>query len=270
MLKEEGKIKVAVLGKDRIRAQNYEDKVEIFNKADALFQFFLPPEFSGLTVDKYWGAVHRLLVVSCLLWTERCTHLTSLVIRHNEFLLILMQALSDQERDQGNVIYRQSRYSRELDLYEILSWLRSTTWTTQAFREIYSEADKSERNGTEIPEELQKAWLHLLMAMVFSSKDQHLSFFQDQSALCSRLLHGGMRTVVEKTGQKSLLEYAVFKPWELTYLINFVLLSDIAGDIRDISETYVKYLDLLVCFCKTNLMKFMLTSSRYLASRTIL
>jgi hypothetical protein len=189
---------------------------------------------------------------------------------HNDILLTSTQALSNQERDQGNDTYRPSRYSRELDADEILNWLTYTTRATQAFREIYSEADKSERAGIEIPEELQKAWLHLLMAMVFSSKDQHLSFFQDQSTLCSLLLNGGMRKVVEKVGQKSLLEYAVFKPWELTSLINFVLLSDITGEIRDVSETYVKYLDLLVSFCNTTLMKFMLTSSRYLALRTAL
>lgn len=65
LLKNEGKTIAAATQKDPKRAKNYEDKVEIFNKAEALFQFFLPPQFEGRTVNKYWGAVYRLLVVSC-------------------------------------------------------------------------------------------------------------------------------------------------------------------------------------------------------------
>ena len=67
MLKEEGKTIAVLIQKDLTRAKGYEDKVEIFNRAEALFQFFLPSEFEGRTVEKYWGAVHRLLVVSCTL-----------------------------------------------------------------------------------------------------------------------------------------------------------------------------------------------------------
>ena len=84
------------------------------------------------------------------------------------------------------------------------------------------------------------------MAMVFSSKEEHLAFFQDQTTICSQLLNEGMREVVEGIGQKSLLEYAVFKPWEVASLINFVLFSDVTGQSRDTSEIYVEYLNLLV------------------------
>lgn len=84
------------------------------------------------------------------------------------------------------------------------------------------------------------------MALVCSSKEQHLWFFQDQTIICSQLLNEGMRKVVENLGQKSLLEYAVFKPWEVASLVNFVLLSDITGQLRDTSDTYVEYLNHLV------------------------
>ena len=65
LLKKEEAIIATATRKDPKRAQSYEDKVEIFNKAEVLFQFFLPSRFEGRMVKKYWGAVYRLLNVSC-------------------------------------------------------------------------------------------------------------------------------------------------------------------------------------------------------------
>jgi hypothetical protein len=65
LLKSEGKEIAALTEKDPRRTKAYEDKVEIFNKAETLFQFFLPSRFEGRTIEKYWGAVYSLLVVSC-------------------------------------------------------------------------------------------------------------------------------------------------------------------------------------------------------------
>ena len=73
-----------------------------------------------------------------------------------------------------------------------------------------------------------------------------MGHFFDQSTICSQLLNQGMRSVVESLGQKSLLGYAVFKPWELASLINFVLLSDITAQSRNITDTYLTYLNYLV------------------------
>ena len=64
MLMNEGRTITALTRKDRSRAKIYEDKVEVFNKAEALFRLFLPSNFEGRIVEKYWGAVNRLLVVS--------------------------------------------------------------------------------------------------------------------------------------------------------------------------------------------------------------
>jgi hypothetical protein len=44
-------------------------KVEVVNKAETVFRFFLPSDFKGRTVGKFWGALHRLLVVS--IWRSR-------------------------------------------------------------------------------------------------------------------------------------------------------------------------------------------------------
>lgn len=49
--------------KDEKKLKSYENKVEIVNKTEGLFQFFLPRNFDGPTVGKFWGAVYQLLTV---------------------------------------------------------------------------------------------------------------------------------------------------------------------------------------------------------------
>lgn len=43
--------------------QDYAERVDIFNAADSLFRFFLPPLFDGPTTDIFWGAVMNLIWV---------------------------------------------------------------------------------------------------------------------------------------------------------------------------------------------------------------
>ncbi|RYP33654.1 hypothetical protein DL767_004649 [Monosporascus sp. MG133] len=42
--------------------RRFEEKIDIFNAADSIFQFFLPGDFEGRTVGKYWGAIESLIV----------------------------------------------------------------------------------------------------------------------------------------------------------------------------------------------------------------
>jgi hypothetical protein len=84
------------------------------------------------------------------------------------------------------------------------------------------------------------------MSLVFSSKETHLTVFEEQSFICGELLNKGMAKVARNLTQKSLLEYLVFKPWELVSLINFALLGDITSPHPDITDTYVEYLRSLV------------------------
>lgn len=61
---KEGKDITGSKTKDEKKRKDYENKVEIVNKTESLFQFFLPCKFEGPTVGKFWGAVYQLLVVS--------------------------------------------------------------------------------------------------------------------------------------------------------------------------------------------------------------
>lgn len=39
----------------------YEERMDVFNMADMLFQLFFPLTFHGPTTGKYWGALNRLM-----------------------------------------------------------------------------------------------------------------------------------------------------------------------------------------------------------------
>ncbi len=114
------------------------------------------------------------------------------------------------------------------------------------FRGFLSTTDSSERSGIEIPEEFPKAWLHLLMTFVICANEKLTTLFEEQNRICNQLMDDGMRKVVVSLKQKSLLEYAIFRPGEMASLVNFVLLGDITPQSLDTSDTYFEYLSSLV------------------------
>lgn len=50
-------------GSDIVR-RTYEERVDIFNAVDIVYTFFLPLNFNGSMVGKFWGAVRTLIEVS--------------------------------------------------------------------------------------------------------------------------------------------------------------------------------------------------------------
>jgi hypothetical protein len=49
--------------KDRRRKQRLGDRIDIYNASELICRFFMPLDFGGPTVGKFWGAVHRLVQV---------------------------------------------------------------------------------------------------------------------------------------------------------------------------------------------------------------
>lgn len=47
---------------DTVR-RSYEDRIDVFNTADNLFQLFFPKDFGGPTTDKFWGSVKSAVTV---------------------------------------------------------------------------------------------------------------------------------------------------------------------------------------------------------------
>jgi len=49
-------------GSDTIR-RAYQEKVDIFNAADITYSFFIPLDFDGPMIDRFWGAIRTLIEV---------------------------------------------------------------------------------------------------------------------------------------------------------------------------------------------------------------
>lgn len=75
LLQKDEKEVTALGDKDPSRRKIFEGKVELLNKAEALFQFFLPSRLeSPPTAEKFWGALHRLLDVSVSSQCSMCAY----------------------------------------------------------------------------------------------------------------------------------------------------------------------------------------------------
>lgn len=134
--------------------------------------------------------------------------------------------------------------SRDASLDSVHAWVGMIARQIQPFVDLLSTAKPSDLSNLELPAELPKAWLHLIMSLVVCTDD--LASFEWQITTCSDLLDKGMRQVVRNVDRKSLLEGLVVAPTELALLISIQLLQDVTKVLPDISESYWEYLKGLV------------------------
>lgn len=150
---------------------------------------------------------------------------------------------SDSDHDREIIISRAPKRSGT-DASEVIRWLNLATRRILPFVELLSQAPAFNRSSIELPEELPKAWLHLIMSLAYFVQDTTL--FANQMNMCIVLLVEGMRKVIQRANQKGLSEYYVFTPFQLSSLINFNILQDITRVSPDINTTYWEYLQSLV------------------------
>ncbi|KAH6668177.1 hypothetical protein B0J14DRAFT_600005 [Halenospora varia] len=193
----------------------YEETVEILNRADIVFQFFLPSRYEGPTTGKFWGALY-----------------VSLVSRF-------------PTDSRGKLTYFGAEPSVVEALASLSQWFDELGRLTQHFKDICSHADQEERPSMELSDNFPKAWLYILMSMVTSCINKQPRVFEHQSRTARELLLVGLRNTVQDLTRTSLSEYAVLKPWELTSLVNYQLLGDITASSLDTSDTYFEYLSSL-------------------------
>ena len=114
----------------------------------------------------------------------------------------------------------------------------------EPFKERFAEILPADQSSVEIPEEMLKAWLHLIMSLICITKDSIL--FETHITIACRLVDEGMKKVIQRLLQNSLLDKSVFMPFEVALLVNFQLLRDITGPHPDITDSYREYLNSLV------------------------
>lgn len=135
----------------------------------------------------------------------------------------------------------------ELVVPTIRSYLRKLTQAIQSFRDILCHAQPLERANITVPDELIRAWLHLLMALIYSA--QGAFSWNDHSEIARTLIKKGMEEVIEGMATESLLKRAVVLPLEIVSLVSLKLLEDATGAYPNIGATYSEYLDALVRIC---------------------
>jgi len=127
----------------------------------------------------------------------------------------------------------------------IRRFLRRLTQPIQSFQQLLSNARAVDRAHIPMPDEFVKAWLHLLMGLIYSTQEAHL--WREHTDNAETLVKTGMRKVIEGLSTYVLLDRAAVRPLELVSLVCLELFNGItAASHRDISETYYDYLQALV------------------------
>lgn len=207
---------------DQEKLKVMENKATILAAADGVFQFFLPKDFEGPTVKKYWGAIYQLLFPN--------------------------QDDKNAESDRMNYFSRAGAFERkrnygvrDREVASIIEFLGSVVKQCQPFKELFSQAHSTDRLNLQLPEEFAKAWLYILICMAAATKD--IMVFDTEINQVYDLIAKGMRKVVEENSKKSLLETMVFTPFELATLINFQLVEGSNNAFsEDPVEPYWNYL----------------------------
>ncbi|KAH8654579.1 hypothetical protein BGZ60DRAFT_532947 [Tricladium varicosporioides] len=198
---------------EREKYRMHEDTVEMLNRAEIVFRFFLPSWYEGPTTGKFWGALYFFLI-------------------------------SNFAGNSGEILtYRRPEPSAREALVALSQMLGELGRWTQNFRDVCSHADYDERSSMELSENFPKAWLSILMSVVTYCINGNLSVFHHQGKIARELLLTGLRSTVQDLTHTSLSEYAILKPWELTSLVNYQLLGDITSSSLDTSDTYFEYLN---------------------------
>ncbi|KAL7957117.1 hypothetical protein V8C34DRAFT_286828 [Trichoderma compactum] len=189
---------------DTVR-RSYEERLDVFNMADTLFQLFFPLTFHGPTTGKYWGALSKLMEMPEL----------------------------DQDDDVGVI---------SSPVSEIRNTLWQLTQDIESFQNLMSFAGKEDRAAMELPHEVVTAWLHIVFGLIYGT--YALDWYSHMTKAKS-LLKEGMQKMVESISGQNLLDKAVMQPTEVMSLIALNLLHDDVGKYDDICDTYSLYLNSL-------------------------
>lgn len=114
---------------DKVR-RSYEERLDVFNTADTLFQLFFPLTFHGPTTGKYWGALSKKMQMP--------------------------------ELDEDDV----HLYSTPVSTLRSTLW--ELTQDVQSFQNLMSFAGKEDRAAMELPRELVTAWLHIVFGLTYA------------------------------------------------------------------------------------------------------
>ncbi|KAI1634420.1 hypothetical protein F4809DRAFT_513097 [Biscogniauxia mediterranea] len=118
--------------------------------------------------------------------------------------------------------------------------MRDTTRVIQSFQAIISQAPPNVRNRIEVPDDLIRAWLHLIMGLIQISLNYQA--WDENMNVADGLIRRGMDEIINKLSTRSLLDYSVVLPMDLVVLFSSRLLRNFTGKFPNINKTYSDYL----------------------------
>ena len=170
--------------------------------------------------------------------------------------MAIAEVSNDQQRTRRGPHRRIEDHSKGPRLRDILKGLEKIVKSIQPFKMMFTQgptdqhtissaSNRDRFNVLKDPTDFLNAWLGLIMALVFCSKDAPK--WEQNIDKANDLLKEGMKKAVERFPGRDLLAKSVVQPFEVSLLVIFHLLQDIKPSTsQDILDTYSQYLNQLV------------------------
>ncbi|KAI2464473.1 hypothetical protein F4781DRAFT_70403 [Annulohypoxylon bovei var. microspora] len=211
-------LKIETLNESSQEEREYDSAVDLYNAAGIVFSFFLPLSFDKdtPTAGKFWGAIQSLVEASSN-----------------------MPDVNEDARAQRTRPSRRTTSAQHY-VYPLRSTLRGFTRVIQSFRGILSHAPAPVRTKVEMPNDLVRAWLHLVIALIQASQNEEA--WNENIIVAEALIQRGMNDIMDQLPTPDLLSNSVIQPMELVALMSLKLLRDSTGTYSRIDDTYSDYL----------------------------
>ncbi|KAI1408911.1 hypothetical protein F5Y13DRAFT_204091 [Hypoxylon sp. FL1857] len=209
-------LRIEKMDDDSQEKRGYQNKVDLYNAADIVFSFFMPQSLGEdtPTVGKFWGAVESLVEIP-------------------------NKNADDDSRSREAAPSRRSA-GAEHNVYPLRTTLRGFTRVIQLFQDILAHAPASLRTKIEVPDDLVRAWLHLVIALIQASLNEEA--WNENIIVAEALMRRGMDEIMDELPTEDLLSRSVVQPMELVALVSLKLLQDSTGTYSSINNTYSDYL----------------------------
>ncbi|KAK8877585.1 hypothetical protein PGQ11_002531 [Apiospora arundinis] len=213
------------------RKNLYSQRVDIYNAADLICQFFLPNDVDEdvPTVGKFWGAI-----MSFVKMPETISSSSKEDDRPREW--------GEKSRQKGVIPY--------FTIHTIQSSLRLFSGYMIYFQGIFNHIPAGKRRSFRIQDALVRAWMHLLMGLIMSSKDT--GNWSEQLDIYYAQFRDGAKDIISQFSAIDLVEHAVMQPLELVSLLSLKLIQDSTDKKTDLTESYFKEVEDLECEIREN------------------
>ncbi|KAK8069876.1 Mg2+ transporter [Apiospora phragmitis] len=208
---------------EETRKKQYSHRVDIYNAADLVSQFFLPPrtDQDAPTVGKFWDAILSLVEMPDSPRSPR----------------------DDDESPHRPKTLRRKRVVSQATISVVRTELREMTRRMVYFQGILRHLPATERRSIFIPDTLVRAWMHLLMGLIMSSEDT--GSWEEYLKTAEKLIQKGSTDIISSLPTVDLMEYIAMQPLELASLFSLKLLQDSTDRYTSLTDSYSEYIKYL-------------------------